>query len=132
MENSRTIIFSALIVLLVGALAPSFVWAYKTNTHQGITKATIESYEKIRGDSFTAAEEQVMINGSLNEDESTRPLQHFYDPVNNRGLTVIKSWQASRYWAEDTLAQANYCAWGICFKRVGFYDKYFSSPTDFS
>ncbi len=120
------------LVCVVGAFAPTFVHAYKTNTHQGITKATIESYESARGDAFTIEEEQVMIKGSLDEDESTRPLQHFYDPVNNRGLTVIKSWEASKYWAEDTVAQANYCAWGICFKTIGFYDKYFSSPTDFS
>lgn len=132
MENSRTLIAASFAVLLAGAFAPTFVWAYKTNTHQGLTSATIASYEQVRGDAFTDAEEQAMITGSLDEDESTRPLQHFYDPVNNRGLTVLKSWEASRYWAEDTVAQANYCAWGICFKSIGFYDKYFSSPTDFS
>lgn len=128
MENKRILI--ALIFFYVAV--PSVLFAYGVETHKAISDSIIKTYEDKNGDTFTAYETQLIINGSAEEDNGTRPLQHFFDPLNDRGLSVLKTWLSSRIWAQDTEAQGNYCDWGICSKRIGYSDKYFSSPTDYS
>jgi len=129
-ENYRFLGISGLL-LIVGFIVPTRSFAYERHTHQGITEATIRAYESLKGDAFTDSEEQI-IRGSSNEDDGTRPLNHFYDPISGRGLTVGFFLPPSEEWAKDTEAQGNYCDFGICQKRIGYEDKLFSSPTDFS
>lgn len=132
MENLR-ILGILLTFLLAGSVAPVPVFSYERDTHKGISQATIEAYERLLGETFDSEQTTQVVQGSFNEDDGTRPLNHFFDPINNRGLTVLfNSWPMSRLWAQDTVAQANYCDWGFCSKRVGYNDKHFSSPTDYS
>lgn len=128
MENLRTIG----VIAITAALVPSAAFAYERHTHEGITQATLQTYEAWKGEIFSSSEEEKIIRGSSAEDDGTRPLQHFYDPINNRGLKVGFEWMSSKYWSQDTEAQANYCDYGVCQKRLGYNDKLFSSPTDFS
>lgn len=128
MENPRTLI----IFFIFTALMPGAVSAYERHTHEGITEATIRTYEAWKGETFSSREEEKLVRGSSAEDDGTRPLQHFYDPVNNRGLKVGFEWMSSKYWSQDTEAQANYCDYGVCQKRLGYNDKLFSSSADFS
>lgn len=128
MENLRTIG----VVAITAALMPWAAFAYERHTHEGITQATLQTYEAWKGEIFSSSEEEKIIRGSSAEDDGTRPLQHFYDPINNRGLKVGFEWMSSKYWSQDTEAQANYCDYGMCQKRLGYNDKLFSSPTDFS
>lgn len=128
MENLRAIST----VVLLAAFLPGAVFAYERHTHEGITEAVVRTYEAWQGETFTPEEEEKIIKGSSAEDDGTRPLQHFYDPVNNRGLKVGFEWMSSKYWSQDTQAQANYCDYGLCQKRLGYNEKLFSSPTDFS
>lgn len=132
MEDYRALA-SLGVLFLVGALTPAPLFAYERNTHKGISQATVEAYERFNGETFNTAEQEQIVQGSFDEDDGTRPLNHFFDPISNRGLSVLfSSWPMSRLWAQDTEAQANYCDWGFCSKRVGYNDKYFSSPTDYS
>ncbi len=128
MENTRTLILFALFAVLL----PGAAFAYGRGTHEGITEATVRTYETWKGEVFSSSEEEKIIRGSSAEDDGTRPLQHFYDPINNRGLKVGFEWMSSKYWSQDTEAQANYCDYGVCQKRLGYDDKLFSSVTDFS
>ncbi|MFH1346902.1 MAG: lamin tail domain-containing protein [Spirochaetota bacterium] len=45
-----------------------------------------------------------MIDGARREDDVPRWMNHFYDPVNERGLTdsTLGSWQKSKDWAQDS------------------------------
>lgn len=120
--------------IFVLVIAPRALFAYSISTHQALTQETVSAYETWRGESFDDATAQAMVKGSADEDEGKRPLNHFYDPIHNRGLTEL--WRElgleSKHWAQDTDAQANYCNF-ICFSAtVGRNDKYFSSPTDYS
>ncbi len=124
--------------MLLIAAAPTAAFAYGVGTHQSLTGATVQAYERLYGDVFSSTEEQKMISGSSGEDAIPRPLNHFYDPINYRGLTLGFSWQPSEEWAQDTEGQGNYCnldaigARNLCGARIGYNDKLFSSPTDFS
>lgn len=132
MENHGTLALFAS-ALVFGALIPAPLFAYERDTHKGVSKATVEAYERLKREVFNSNEKEQIIRGSFDEDDGSRPLNHFYDPINSRGLTVLfNSWPQSRLWAQDTEAQANYCDWSLCSKRVGYNDKHFSSPTDYS
>ena len=133
MENKRTIIFFFFLTLL-----PQGVFAYSLTTHEGLTVNIVKVYEQWRGESLSDTEAEAIVRGSIAEDDGTRPLNHFFDPIHDRGLTVgTELGEASKRWTQDTLAQANYCdATSILCKllagRLGKDDKYFSSPTDYS
>jgi len=130
MENHRALILFA--ALLVWGM-PTFGIAYERHTHMLLTDATMQEYEARHGDTFTNDEIELIKQGSSDEDDGTRPLQHFFDPVHDRGLTIApKSWLSSKVWMRDTEAQGNYCTWGFCPKRIRQNDTHFSSETDFS
>lgn len=139
-------------VLLVGVvfLLPLVSFAYSDSAHQQLTKATFDQFKKFRGTTFESAQIAQAIQGSRDEDILPRPENHFYDPISNQGLqTKLYSGIASPIWAVDILAQANY-DWGKFSKlknskivswtqrnatssdTIGYQDKLFSSPTDFS
>ncbi len=129
MENIRVII----LVLASTALLPGAVFAYERDTHMGLTEATVRAYEEERGDVFGELEAKAMIQGSYDEDDDWRFMRHFYDPINNRGL--LGQFISSKIWAQDTEGQGNYnCvnSWLCNGKHIGYNDKFFSSPTDFS
>src|SRR3989344_3066410 len=135
MENTRALILKSLI-LLAGIMSPFFAWAYETNTHEALARATVEAYGQLHSGTFVSMFDREIVRGSSGEDFGSRPTNHFYDPVNNRGLTVWRGeFESSKQWARDTEAQGNYNCWGtiICFgTHVGYNDKWFSSPTDYS
>src|SRR3989344_1625848 len=134
MENLR--ISGSIVISLLVLVVPHTSLAYSVAPHEGITRATINQYEKLSGDLFTTAEEAVMIQGSNDEDENWRFMRHFYDPVNNSGLYYAgRRYSASIYWAQDTNGQGNYncySKWLCNGDHIKYADKYFSSPTDFS
>lgn len=122
------------IVILTGII-PIPVFAYDRQTHEGLTQAIVQGYEKLHGDAFNANEQRV-ITGSSAEDDDWRFLNHFYDPINYRGLTVlgVSLGQPSESWAHDTRGQASWkcVAYFSCSHDIEYNDKLFSSPTDFS
>ena len=94
-------------VCVFGILFPVTVYDYEISAHAALTNAMIDSYNthfpqvKI-DDSFRFD----LLRGSKEEDDGSRSLYHFYDPVYNRGLTIkLRKWMASKDWAMNDSAQ---------------------------
>ncbi len=91
-------------------LVPS-VSAYNAGTHGFLTEQSIDFYnKKSDGNKFPVELKNYLIDGALREDDIPRWLNHFYDPVFNRGLTydttidpinIAGKWESSKNWAED-------------------------------
>lgn len=123
-----------LIVLLSVPLGS--VSAYGVDTHARLTENAFTQYAKLRGvNTFTADDIASAAQGAMHEDEmrsnylvSSRPLNHFYDPINNRGLVLAgTTHMASPMWAIDTKSQANYG-----YHSLGTNDNLFSGDGDYS
>ena len=125
-----------LLVFLLAGIVPIPAFAYDRATHEGITQAIVQGYEKLYGSALDSSEKQRIIGGSSAEDDDWRFLNHFYDPINYRGLTVlgISLGQPSEAWAYDTRGQASWrcVAYFPCSHDIEYNDKLFSSPTDYS
>lgn len=124
------------LVAILAGVVPIPAFAYERQVHEGITQAVVRGYEKLHGDTFSTSEEGKIIAGSSAEDDDWRFLNHFYDPINYRGLTVlgIALGAPSESWAYDTRGQATWrcIAYFPCSHDIGYNDKLFSSPTDYS
>ena len=57
-------------------------------THPNLTREIITFYELSTGKKFAEEQKQWIIQGSIDEDFAPRWLNHFYDPVYERGLTT--------------------------------------------
>ncbi|MBU1557851.1 hypothetical protein KKC45_02720, partial [Patescibacteria group bacterium] len=127
MENIRVINKIILIFLLgIFLITPAVSYAYGVSAHQDLTYKTFRSYGELFGEKFDSKEVAKAIQGSSDEDDGNRPLRHFYDPINNIGLTIVKSWMSSKEWAQNTEAQAEYG------KNPTYTEKYFENPDDYS
>ncbi len=63
--------------------------AYDDKTaHPDLTREVISFYELSTGKKFTEEQKQWIIQGSIDEDFAPRWLNHFYDPVYERGLST--------------------------------------------
>ena len=133
MANFRFIILS---FLILAGIFPIPAFAYDRATHEGITQAIVQGYEKLHGNALGSSEKQRIIGGSSAEDDDWRFLNHFYDPINYRGLTVlgVSLGAPSEAWAHDTRGQASWrcVAYFPCSHDIEYNDKLFSSPTDYS
>ena len=133
-------------VFAIFALQPFSVLAYSTVTHSALTGETIDFFNKNFLDlKFSSAEEIEFIKkGSIGEDDGFRPLNHFYDPVYNRGLVlsnididnpqvaivaanVKPQFSSSKEWANNTKLQAGLAAVGL-----GSVSNLFSARDDYS
>jgi len=109
---------------------PLFVFAYSAQTtHPALTSEIIKFFNYHYPDfQLSDEEKELVIQGSIDEDEGIRPMRHFYDPVFNRGLIFGGEWQNSKEWGQDTLAQA-----GIVDSLVaGSLKSFFSGKDDYS
>ena len=95
------------IVILGGIiLGPFFVGnvlAYGVETHAFLTKEVVNFYNSHFPNNPVSGDlELYLIDGSRHEDTTPRFLNHFYDPVNDRGLADgIYRGQKSKKWAQD-------------------------------
>lgn len=121
-------------LLLLLAFSPGVLFAYGVETHARLTENAFMQYSKLRGVStFSADDIALAAHGAVHEDEmrsgylvSARPLNHFYDPINNRGLLLAGvTYTASPVWAIDTKEQANYG-----YHKLGANDSLFSGDGD--
>lgn len=125
---------------------PLFGLAYdEKTTHPALTQEIVNFFNsKFKDLRISEDTAEHIIQGSIDEDAGTRWLQHFYDPVHNRGLvlenelnqyrelaTVIAGaqaeFQSSKLWAEDTRAQS-----GIQGLTAGLFTSYFGGENDYS
>lgn len=124
MENTRFIKITLFITSMAFFMTPFYVHAYKVSVHRDLTQESFSGYEKLFGDIFSDVEIAKAVQGSDGEDDGRRPLRHFYDPLNKKGL--FETWIASKDWAQSTDVQSKYG------KNTGFNDKYFSNSDDYS
>lgn len=101
------------ISLIFGILIFSFnvVFAYEVDTHAYLTDEIIDFYNKNFSENKISDElTPYLIDGSRREDDVPRWMNHFYDPVNNRGLSYdaaidpainLGTWEKSKNWANN-------------------------------
>lgn len=136
MENIRIVKSLPILMgwaLLCALTIPFFAFAYDDKTaHPALTDEIIDRFNRIYLERALSNEQKELVKtGSIEEDEETRYLRHFYDPVNNRGLVFgPKQWDSSKNWAQDTLAQA--AEDGAWESTYGSIFSLFSSKSDFS
>lgn len=100
-----------LIFLLIVLIFQNNAFAYDIETHAYLTKEAIDFYNKNFPNKIPNDLIPYLIDGSRKEDESPRWMNHFYDPIYNRGLTEdaaidptyrLGNWQKSKDWANDS------------------------------
>ncbi len=116
MENREYIKLTASTIILLGLFViTKVVFAYELPTHEFLTNETIKFYSQSfpSGQSIKGYESYLM-DGIRREDDPPRWMNHFYDPVYQRGLTQdskidpfykLGNWQESKIWAQDGLNQ---------------------------
>ncbi len=127
---------------------PLIVFAYSDETtHPALTQETIKFFNLHYPALILSPEEaELVIQGSIDEDKEARWLQHFYDPVYNRGLVlendafpknpelaVIASsaripFLSSKSWALSSRAQGGV----LNFFTAGIVANYYRNENDFS
>ena len=81
--------------------------AYEKPTHTDLTSKTFDFFNKKFPKKKIPQEFlEDLIAGAVEEDEPPRWFFHFYDPVNNRGLTLKNmSFVSAKQWAQDKVGQ---------------------------
>ena len=118
MENRKSVKVLIPIILLgffICGVAP--VFAYGPGTHSSLTKEAVDFYNiNFPQNKINAELINYLIDGSRREDDVPRFMNHFYDPIYNRGITFdsaidpflpIGQWQKSKDWANDSANQNN-------------------------
>jgi len=93
-QTKNLIVLTGGIILISGFLllalsSTNNVLAYNDKTtHPDLTREVIIFYELSTGKKFTEEQKQWIVQGSIDEDFAPRWLNHFYDPVYERGLST--------------------------------------------
>lgn len=148
----RLSVISAL--LLASLASPLFSYAYGVETHYKLTENAVREYVRLGGTlAITQGDVAAMASGAVHEDElityrtkelqkiaglfgqhfdpsAARPVNHFYDPINNKPLTIrgVPLGLTSPLWSVDTKAQANF---GV-YSTLGVEDALFTAEGDYS
>jgi hypothetical protein len=112
-------------------ITPFFVSAYDNDTtHPALTRKSIELFDHYYSTStLNSKEANYVVNGSINEDDAPRWLNHFYDPVYERGFTFDNlSWPSSKLWAGSARLQGGPTE----FLAAGVTRGYFTADDDYS
>lgn len=109
MENRKSL-KNLLLILLIVILGVGFsrnVFTYKTSTHANITSVMFDYYNKNFPEQKISEEfKAILVEGSVREDDPPRWLNHFYDPINNKGLSWKNlSWESSKSWSQNNKTQ---------------------------
>jgi len=104
------------VVIFLFIFQAPIVFAYHHDTHAFLTKLAVEIYNNSFDFKIPEDLKSYVIEGSVREDDIPRWLNHFYDPVYNRGLTYdskidplnIGKWQASKNWVNDRKNQTSF------------------------
>lgn len=115
MENRKLVV---LMVMLGFILISPASQAYTSETHAFLTKETIDFLEKkMSGIKIESDLKDFLVDGARREDDPPRWMNHFYDPVKNRGLSFdpainpgidIGNWTKSKDWANDWKKQSGF------------------------
>ncbi|MBI4919703.1 lamin tail domain-containing protein [Candidatus Azambacteria bacterium] len=101
-KNLTAILFGSLFTVSVLFSGAAFAYDDKT-VHPALTREAVDFYELSTGKKFTDEQKQWIIQGSIDEDFAPRWLNHFYDPVYERGLStemVAVNGYLAKNWAQ--------------------------------
>ncbi len=115
MESKKHVIFVAAFLfsfLLLGNRA----LAYGYDTHAYLTREAVGVYnENSLNNKVSRNDANFLIDGSRREDDIPRSMDHFYDPINNRGITydpainaaipIPGKWLSAKEWSQNPSAQ---------------------------
>ncbi len=108
MENYRLLTFIVIALFAV----PTFVSAYSVATHQELHKNILKEYRRLAGNDIQPVLERAFIKGAVDEDKGMRPVNHFYDPINNVGLKN-NTRPKSILWATNPYLQGTFGEWRL-------------------
>ena len=121
----RLSILALLLVFFVPSYSVVFAYSPET-THRGLTRDTVRLFNYHNENKITESESRLIEQGAVDEDVHTRPLNHFFDPIYNRG---IAGGVTSKRWAKDTKLQSGMNEQGAAISAV---TSYFGSESDYS
>ncbi len=115
----KTLLISAFLALF---LLPLRIFAYDYETHGLLTKQTTDFYNQSFSEKIPQELVNFLIDGSRKEDDSPRWINHFYDPVYQRGyqpeiaidayplafaqtIEKVVNWVSSKQWADSSSQQ---------------------------
>src|SRR3989344_1541843 len=132
MENNRPVkMFLSILTMGMFISFPLFVSAYSDETtHPGLTAETVKFFNiHFPNLELGDTEKELLMKGSVEEDVNVRAMHHFYDPVYERGITIVGiEWSKSKEWAKDTLAQAGI----VDSMTAGTLNSFFNGESDYS
>lgn len=102
MENRKLVKYFVGVFLTFSIVSQAF--AYSVETHAFLTAEAVKFYNQNFPQNPVVAElGNFAIDGARKEDDAPRWMNHFYDPVYNRGLTdnILGNWQKSKDWSQD-------------------------------
>lgn len=89
--------------------SPHRVFGYDTNVaHPGIIHQAVLLYNKNNNQKISVQELGWLKQGVADEDNPTRWLNHFYDPIYNKGLTLGKQNISAKIWTQDPASQTTF------------------------
>ncbi|MFA6547722.1 MAG: hypothetical protein WCT11_02110 [Candidatus Magasanikbacteria bacterium] len=78
------------------------VFCYDSNVaHPGIADLAVKQYNQNNSQKISVEQLGWIKTGTVEEDQPTRWLNHFYDPIYNRGLFFGKQNDSAKVWAKD-------------------------------
>ncbi|OGH88704.1 MAG: hypothetical protein A3J93_01245 [Candidatus Magasanikbacteria bacterium RIFOXYC2_FULL_42_28] len=90
--------------------------------HPNIVELAAQVYNAKFNPDLTAEQIGWMKQGAIEEDTPTRWLNHFYDPVNDRGLLFNNfRYQSSKKWAQDPFNQQNFSMGDNSWQKAFLY-----------
>jgi hypothetical protein len=101
--------FFVFLLLIFGVSFPFHSTAYEIETHEFLGQETLNFYNKQSSQKISEELTPFFLEGIRKEDEPPRWMNHFYDPVKNRGLvtdllidgSILGTWQSSKNWVND-------------------------------
>ncbi len=110
MENRKYVIFLVPVILGLFIFNFKLTLAYDSGTHEFISDTAIKLFNNNYSSKINSDLEKYLLDGVRREDDPPRWMNHFYDPIYNRGLSQdgkieplyqLGDWQASKLWAQD-------------------------------
>ncbi|MBI5732510.1 hypothetical protein HY967_00935 [Candidatus Jorgensenbacteria bacterium] len=83
--------------------------AYTVDTHAYLTEVIFNFYnQKVQRNKIPQNLKDFLIDGARQEDDSPRWMNHFYDPIYDRGLSnsSLGNWHKSKEWAQNSQYQS--------------------------
>lgn len=107
MEDRKYVKYIIPAILVLGFLFSQATLAYDGETHAYLTREIFDFYnQRFPQNKIDGSLLDYLTEGARREDDIPRWMNHFYDPVNNKGLTsVYGNGYASKIWANDAEKQ---------------------------